>query len=79
MVMIGQWYKSQEPRAKIKNIKERRSYLDETNLQNSTVKVIVSMYLQLVGNLRLWSNIQTKVKYSVFEIGYVEARNEHKS
>ena len=63
MVMIGQWYKSQEPRAKIKNIKERRSYLDETNLQSNTVKVIVSMYRWLVGNLRLWSIISNASSY----------------
>ena len=58
MVMIGQWYKSQEPRAKIKNIKERRSCLDETNLQSNTIKVIVSVYRWLnIINLRKIINI----------------------
>ena len=58
MVMIGQWYKSQEPRAKIKNIKERRSCLDETNLQSNTIKVIVSVYRWLnIVNLRKIINI----------------------
>ena len=55
----------------IKNIRERRSYLDETNLQNNTIKVIVSAYRWLVGNLRLWSIIPN---VSSFEFIHCKSR-----